>query len=152
MTQLETTAAAARSFLDSVVGKAGLALEPTRVQLEEETVVLSLEGEDSELLLTDGARLLYALNHLVNQVFFRRGRPVNFVLDCQNYRQIRAYELELMARKAAERAQALRQKVALQPMTSSERRIIHLTLAEDETVRTESEGSGSHRRVLIVPA
>ena len=139
-------------FLQGVVRSLDLDLE-MEIQAGDGEISVEFFGDDSEMLLTENARLLYALNHLVNQIFFRRCRErLSFVLDCNRYRKDRISELELMARKAAEQARVSRRKISLQPMPSSERRIIHLALAEEPGIRTESEGSGWRRRVLIVPA
>lgn len=111
-----------------------------------------IEGEDEEQMLMDGASLLYAFNHLINQIYFRRlGRGRNIVIDCLNYRSDRELELLLMADKAAEQALATGRKLVLQPMNSAERRIIHMRLAEEDGIRTESEGTGLNRRVSILP-
>ena len=119
---------------------------------EEDGIRMKLTGPDENLVLADNARLLYALNHLINQIFYRKSREGhNFFLDCSNYRAERALELELLAEKAAEKAMVSGSKVSLQPMPASERRIIHLSLAEKPGVRTQSEGSGRYRRVLIAP-
>jgi len=126
-----------------------------QVDLKEEgdDIHFDLEGDDSEMLLMDGASLLYAFNHLINQIYFRRlGRGRNIVLDCMSYRSERELELVLMADKAAEQARTTGRKLVLQPMNSAERRIIHLRLAEEEGVRTESEGFGQNRRISILPA
>ncbi len=116
-------------------------------------IFFDLKGNDSEALLTDGASLLYAFNHLVNQIYFRRlGRGRNVVLDCLNYRADKELELTLMADKAAEQTRITGRKLVLQPMNSAERRIIHLRLAEKDGIRTESEGFGQNRRISILPA
>lgn len=115
-------------------------------------IQFDLRGKDSEMLLTDGASLLYAFNYLLNQIYFRRlGRGRNIVFDCMNYRSDRELELELMADVAAEQARTTRRKLVLQPMNAAERRIIHMRLAEKEGVRTESEGFGQNRRISILP-
>lgn len=153
MEKLGTVEIAERAgeFVGGLVDQCGLELE-TEVSVEEETIRIELTGEDSELVLGDSARLLYAINHLVNQIFYRQARNgCNFILDCEHYRGDRAAELELMARKAAERVRLTGHSVVLQPMPSSERRIIHLTLADEPGIRTESEGSGRYRHVQIVP-
>jgi len=116
-------------------------------------ISFDLNGNDSESLLADGASLLYAFNHLINQIYFRRlGRGRNVVLDCLNYRADKELELTLMADKAAEQARTTGRKLVLQPMNSAERRIIHLRLAEKDGIRTESEGFGQNRRISILPA
>jgi spoIIIJ-associated protein len=150
---IEEVAVKAEEFLGELIRRCNLHLR-TRANVEEEDCVrIELLGEDAGLVLADSARLLYAMNHLVNQIFYRQARGnYSFLVDCGNYRSDRTAELELLARKAAEKAQSSRATVSLQPMPSSERRIIHLALAEESGVRTESEGSGRFRRVLIVPA
>lgn len=139
-------------FVQTVVNDCGLDLAAT-VELEGNCIRVDVSGEDEEYLFADGARLLYALNHLVNQAFFRHCRSdCSFLVDSSNYRGDRTVELELMAKKAAERVRASGVKVVLQPMPSTERRVIHLALAGAEGVRTLSEGTGRYRRVLIIPA
>ncbi|MEJ2077311.1 MAG: R3H domain-containing nucleic acid-binding protein [Acidobacteriota bacterium] len=154
MEKLDTTEVAERAgeFVEEVIERSGLDLDARVNVEEEETIRIELNGEDSELVLADSARLLYAINHLVNQIFYRQARNgCSFILDCEHYRGDRAAELELMARKAAERVRLTGKSVILQPMPSSERRIIHLALAEEPGIRTESEGSGRYRHVQIVP-
>ena len=65
---------------------------------------------------------------------------------------MREQELKLMAEKAAERVRASRTAFVFDPMTPSERRIIHVTLSDDESVRTESVGNGLERKVRVLPA
>ena len=116
-------------------------------------VTVELTGEDSELVLADNARLLYAINHLLNQIYFRRSQEgCTFLVDCKGYRSSRQLELELLARKAAERVRVSGRELELQAMPASERRIVHLALSEEDGARTESEGGGPHRRVVIQPA
>jgi len=142
----------ATQFVENLIRGMGLELEVS-AESNEEGIRLELRGEDRGLLLANNARLLYALNHLVNQIYYRQSKDgCNFLLDCNNYRDDRAVELRLMAIKAAEKVRISGMKVTMQPMPSSERRIIHLTLADTEDVTTQSEGGGRYRRVLIVPA
>lgn len=149
---LEVLSERTEGFVLELIELSGLDLEVNAV-VEDELIAIELAGEDEPLLLADNARLLYAFNHLVNQVFYRRaGRECSFLVDCGNYRSERVAELELLAQKAAEKVRISGTKVILQPMPSGERRIIHLALADEPDVRTESEGSGRYRRVQIVPA
>jgi spoIIIJ-associated protein len=147
----EELADQANDFVQDLVGRAQLDLK-TETEVQDNAIRINLGGRDSELLLTDNARLLYSINHLVNQIFYRRSKDrCNFVVDCNSYRADRTAELELLARKAAEKVRTSRTRISLQPMPSSERRIIHLTLADDAYVSTQSEGSGRFRKVLIFP-
>ena len=74
------------------------------------------------------------------------------VFDSGNYRALREQELRLMAEKAAERVRSSHSAFTFDPMSPSERRIIHLALVNDRTVRTESVGDGADRKVKVVPA
>ncbi len=140
-----------QEFVEGILREADLKLSCQCV-MNENTLTVELDGEDGGLVLRENARLLYALNHLVNQVFFRKaGGRISFVVDCDDYRGTRVMELQLLARKAAERVRYTIQPYRLQAMPAGERRIIHLALAEEPGVRTESEGSGLYRRVVISP-
>jgi len=141
-----------KALLDSLLKASSLEI---RVSLKEAGTDLhfDLDGNDCDILLEDGASLLYAFNHLVNQIFYRRlGKGRNIVLDCLRYRAERELELVLMAEKAAEQARTTGRKLVLQPMNAAERRIIHLRLADEKGIRTESEGFGQNRRISIFPA
>ena len=76
MEKLDTTEVAERAgeFVEEVIERSGLDLDARVSVEEEETIRIELNGEDSELVLADSARLLYAINHLVNQIFYRQDR------------------------------------------------------------------------------
>ena len=61
-------------------------------------------------------------------------------------------ELELLAKKAAEKVKTSQRPFPLQPMPANERRIVHMALVSDPQVRTESQGFGDNRRVIISPS
>jgi spoIIIJ-associated protein len=73
-------------------------------------------------------------------------------IDCGGYRALRFEELRMTARVAAERVQTSRQPFRLNPMSSRERRIVHVALKDMPGVRTESVGTGDERQVVIHPA
>lgn len=136
-------------FLERVLGPLMLQIH-FNCHLERGVMHVDLQGEDSEWLLTDNARLLYAINHLLNQIYYRRSQErCSFLVDCNGYRSSRELELRLLARKAAQEVRASGRPLELQPMPAGERRIIHLTLSEEVGVRTASEGGGQWRRVVI---
>jgi spoIIIJ-associated protein len=72
-------------------------------------------------------------------------------IDCGGYRALRFEELRMTAKVAAERVQTTKQPFRLNPMTSRERRIVHLALKDMPGVRTESVGMGEQRQVVIHP-
>ena len=155
------TADALREFLQTMVRASGLELHLTVRAAEpsasgqdgEPEVFADLDGKDKELLLARGGEVLKALEHLAFRAL--RLEPAfheRIHLDCGGYRALRFEELRMTARVAAERVQVSRQPFHLNPMSSRERRIVHLALKDFPGVRTESIGAGEERQVVIHPA
>jgi len=152
---------ALRNFLADTIRASGFQLTLQVTILREETspsegeaeVFADLDGPDKELLLERGGEVLKSLEHLAHRVLQLEPQWHEKVrIDCAGYRALRFEELRMTARAAAERVLATRQPFELNPMSSRERRIVHLALKEFPGVRTESIGSGELRQVVIHPA
>jgi spoIIIJ-associated protein len=151
------TREALRRFLEEIVRTSRLEL---KVQVRampsgedgDAEVLADLDGRDKEILLERGADVLKAIEHLAFKAL--RLEPAwheKIHIDCGGYRALRFEELRMTARVAAERVQASRQPFRLNPMSSRERRIVHLALKDMPGVRTESIGTGDERQVVIHP-
>lgn len=115
-------------------------------------IVVTLDGADADLLLQRGGELLEALEHIcIEYLQLPTAERHQIAFDCQDYNTLRLDELRLTAATAAENVERTGRPFALNPMNSRERRIIHLALAENPAVRTESEGDGPRRKVVIYP-
>jgi len=111
---------------------------------------LEIEGADSALLLNEGGELLEAFQHLVNQAFGRSlPQGERIICDVENFRATREAELRAMARHAAQRVRMTGIAFTFGPMNSNERRVIHLALATEEDLHTESVGEGDARRLKV---
>jgi len=152
---------ALRHFLEEVIRASGLqlrvtvhAVSTTDAPLEGDAEVLAdLDGADQTVLLERNAEVLKAIEHLAFKAL--RLEPAfheRIHIDCGGYRALRFEELRMTARVAAERVQSSRQPFRLNPMSSRERRIVHLALKDIPSVRTESVGMGEERQVVIHPA
>jgi spoIIIJ-associated protein len=97
---------------------------------------------------------LAALQHLVRAVANKKlGQNfVNFIVDVNNYRANRLNLLKEMALSFAKEVAENHQTETLEPMSAYERRIIHVTLSDYPGVKTESQGEGEERRIVIKPA
>jgi spoIIIJ-associated protein len=116
------------------------------------TLWVSLEGRDAASLVGSRARNLHALQYLFRSLIYHKcDGDYNVVVDADGYRKRRRKSLESLAEQKAERAVALGTTVRLRPMPAHERRIIHLTLRNDDRVTTESVGKGRDRAVTIIP-
>jgi spoIIIJ-associated protein len=110
------------------------------------------DGQDVDILLGRGGELLDAIEHLAAKVLRLHSDEQGLIaFDSHNYRGDRAIELRLMAETAAERVEQSGQKFEMSPMNSRDRRLVHLALKGHAGVRTESDGAGSHRRIVIFP-
>jgi spoIIIJ-associated protein len=157
----KATADALRRFLEEIIRASGLELKATVHFLApdvsagegEAEVAADLDGKDREILLDRGAEVLKAFEHLALRAL--RLVPAfheKIHIDCGGYRALHFEELRMTARVAAERVQTSRQPLRLNPMSSRERRIVHLALKDMAGVRTESVGLGENRQVVIHPA
>jgi spoIIIJ-associated protein len=136
-------------FLNSIFSSTRLDLHAAAVE-SEDGCLLNLDGGDDSLLRSEGGELLHALEHLVNQA---HGRSLphgkRFVCDVGDFRASRDAELRTMAKLAAERVRSSRVPFTFAPMDASERRAIHLALADEADLHTESVGEGNARRLKV---
>ncbi|MCS7315678.1 MAG: R3H domain-containing nucleic acid-binding protein [Bryobacterales bacterium] len=120
---------------------------------ESPDVLVKFSGPDVELLLENRAELLLALEHLTIQMLRLPSEDHERIcFDANDYRLLRIEELRLSASAAAERVRRSGRPYQFSPMTSRERRIIHLALRDEPGVRSESQGVGPARRVVVYPA
>ena len=113
---------------------------------------VELSGPDEDELFEDRGRLLLAVQHLLpRMVRGLTGGAVACKVDSDNFHEVRAEQLRVIAQDAASEVRRERRMQTLEPMSPDERRIVHLTLADDPAVETESHGSGLFKRVAIRP-
>ncbi len=148
-----------KEFLDRTLRTAGLDLTPTiesgvNVHTEFETpdIMVRFDGPDVDILLSNKGELLLALE-LLTQEALRMSQEdhARLCFDANDYRVLRIQELRMSAQTAAERVKKTGQPFFFNPMNSRERRILHLALREESTLRSESVGSGGFRQVCVLP-
>lgn len=118
------------------------------------TVLVDIHGGDAGRLIGKGGRTLAALEFLTNAVVNKVDdvEPVRVSVDVGGYKRRRDERLRQVAQRAAARARKSGTPVELEPMSAAERRIVHVELADDPTVESESTGEGRDRRVVIYPS
>jgi len=115
-------------------------------------VMAVVDGESMGALIGRRGETLQAFQFISQLLVNRRvGHWTRVLLDIEGYRSRRERYLKDTALRAAEKAMRYRESIELDPMIPSERRIVHLTLAEHESVTTHSEGEGDSRRVIVEP-
>jgi Predicted RNA-binding protein len=139
----------AEQLLNSIFDGVGFDLRASAGE-SESGCLLAIDGDDSELLLSQGGELLDALQQILNQALGRalpKGQRI--ICDARNYRAAREAELRAMALHAAKQVRDTSAAFVFGPMDGSERRVIHLSLAEEGDLQTESIGEGTARRLRV---
>lgn len=116
-------------------------------------VALEVEGEDLGVLIGRRGDSLDALQYILNMMVQKQvGLWPNIQVDVAGYRRRRTETLEVLARRMARRVAETQQPFTFEPMHARERRVLHLSVQEDDRVVSESTGEGEDRRVVIYPA
>jgi spoIIIJ-associated protein len=158
---IDTVRPKLESFLNGSLRRAGFHLNHEIVQandnrhpdFENPEILVKFSGEDVDLLLANRGELLLALEQLAMEMLRMPAEDHSLLcFDAQDYRMLRIEELRLSAMTAAEKVKRTRVPFRFNPMTSRERRIIHLALRNEADVRSESAGMGPSRQVVIYPA
>jgi spoIIIJ-associated protein len=139
----------AEKFLADVVTDMGLDL---RVSSEwtDEGCLLNLSGDDAHLALAENGELLDAFEVVLFQTLGRElERQHRFVVDADGFRQTRKAELHAMAKFAAGHVRKNGLPFTFGVLNSTERRIIHMSLQQEEDLLTESVGDGRDRRLQV---
>src|SRR6201996_8515150 len=147
-------------FLNPLLQRAGFDLsfdlespENPYPEVENPEVTVQFSGEDVDLLLANRAELLLALEHLSMEALHLPAEDHSLVsFDANDYRLLRVEELRMSALAAADKVKRTQVPFHFNPMTSRERRIIHLALRDEKELRSESVGVGPGRSVVVIPA
>jgi spoIIIJ-associated protein len=145
-----------KSLLDRMGIQAAIDIEYPQVAVNEEgeanPVVFNITGDDLGVLIGRRGQTLDALQYLMRLIISRQAKSkIPITIDVENYRQKRYEDLRTLALNVADQVKAKRTSCRLEPMPAFERRIIHLTLANDPEVTTESIGEGEARKVVVMP-
>jgi spoIIIJ-associated protein len=137
------------AFVQDVVTAMGLGLTATLEETPEATRI-NLEGEDGGVLIRRGGEGLQALQHVVATTFRRQlGDDNRIVIDCNGFRRDKDAELRQMAQFIAGKARSSGMPQEMGPLNPYERRIVHLAVAQDPDVTSESIGDAFMKTVII---
>jgi spoIIIJ-associated protein len=115
-------------------------------------VVLNIVGEDAGSLIGRRGQTLDAIQYLVRLITAKQNRPrTPVMIDIQEYKKRHYEDLRTMALNVASQVKTHKSSIRLEPMSAFERRIVHMALAKDPEVTTESIGEGEMRKVVVYP-
>jgi spoIIIJ-associated protein len=119
----------------------------------DDTIILSIVGDDSGLLIGRRGQNLDALQYILNKAINKSDSERKMiVVDSEEYRKRREESLLGMAERIREKVKKTQKPLSLSHMNAHDRRIIHLALQEDEALVTKSRGEGEYRKVIVLPA
>jgi len=139
----------AKKTLQDLLGLLGIEAG-VELREEPERILLNIQGDGSGLLIGRKGQTLDALEYLINKIVHKGAEDKKrIVVDTENYRSRREESLARLAHRLADKAKQLGRPVTISPMNAHDRRLIHLALQDDKTLRTRSTGTGLYRKVVI---
>jgi spoIIIJ-associated protein len=115
-------------------------------------IALSIEGDKSGLLIGRRGKTLDALQYIVNKIVNKAlDKKTYVVVDSENYRKRREESLTQQALKMGDKAKKIKKPVSTNLLNPHDRRIVHITLQDDNDLDTKSRGDGLLKKVVIIP-
>jgi spoIIIJ-associated protein len=143
----------AREVVERITGAVGVGGR-TDVSEDDERVTVSCSGRDLALLIGKRGTTIDAVQYLVNSIVRKAvgdgAKPV--LVDAAGYRERRRATLESLAERALDQVRRSGERIELEPMSATERKIVHLRLQAETDIATESEGVEPNRYVVVMPA
>lgn len=115
-------------------------------------ILVDVRGDDLSALIGRHAETLNAFQHVASLIVGKESQQwVQLTIDVEGYRARREKQLRQLARRMADQVTKTGRKMTMEPMPSSERRVVHIELRGDPAVMTESAGEEPYRKVVILP-
>jgi spoIIIJ-associated protein len=122
------------------------------VEAGEDRILFNVEGGNAGVLIGKRGQTLEAIQYLVEKIVNRQSDTrIRIQIDVEGYLNNRRENLKNLARKLSEKAKSTGKPATIGQMNAHDRRIIHLTLKNDQGVRTQSIGDGFYRKLVIFP-
>jgi len=136
--------------LDTLLGLLDIAGK-VEVLSDEIPLALDVKGDDLGILIGRRGQTLASLEYITKLIVARRLNAwLPLRLDVAGYKKRRRESLQGLALYLAEQVKATRRAITMEPMRADERRIVHLTLADNPDVTTQSIGEGESRKVVVL--
>jgi spoIIIJ-associated protein len=146
---MNETCEKAKDFLSELVSEMRFDLDVS-AEWTDEGCVLNLAGHDAHFALAENGEMLDAFEVVLFQAYGRElEREHRFVVDAEGFRQTRKAELHAMARFAGDQVRKNGRPFTFGVLNSTERRVIHLALQQEDDLTTESVGEGRDRRLQV---
>ncbi|MBN1664192.1 MAG: Jag N-terminal domain-containing protein [Deltaproteobacteria bacterium] len=147
----DDTAVRAKTLLEGILTRMDLNF-PVTVEESEDTISLNIEGDGGGLLIGRRGQNLDAIQYIITKALSKSGNDRKIItVDIEEYRQKRESSLVALAEKLGEKVKKSKKAVTVDHMNARDRRIIHMTLQNDEALVTKSRGEGEYKKIIIMP-
>jgi len=137
-------------ILDTLLGLLGVTGK-VEVVSDEIPLALDIKGDDLGILIGRRGQTLACLEYITKLILVGRLKAwLPLTVDVAGYKERRRESLQRLALYLAEQVKSRRRAITMEPMPADERRIVHLTLADNPDVTTQSIGEGESRKVVIL--
>ena len=143
-----------KKIITDLIQKMGFSAQVSVLNSKEnDSIVCNLSTDtDSHFLIGQHGTNLQAIQHIVRLVVRKKiSEKINFILDVNSYKQQRNESIAEQAQSAAKDAITQHRAIIMKPMSTYERRIVHMELSKNPKVYTESVGEGDERKIIIKP-
>ncbi len=142
----------ARELLEGILQRISPEYHVSCIETQEK-IILSIEGDESGLLIGKRGQNLDAFQYILNKAINKIDNEHKMILiDSGKYRKRREEFLLGLAEKIRKKVKKTKKPISLANMNAHDRRIIHMFLQEDKTLVTQSRGEGKYRKIVILPA
>lgn len=141
-----------KKIIEDIFTHTNCTISKYEVSLENGMLWCMIDTPDSRFMIGRDGETLRSLNHLVRKIIEKssgKEEISNVFIDINGYQKKRFDSLKNIAHMMAERAKYFKSNIEVDPMPANERRIIHMFLEGIPDIKTESEGYGPERRVVI---
>jgi spoIIIJ-associated protein len=147
---LEDWVEVARQLMQGLLQRLGIETE-VEGSVKDGDIYLEVKGDDGGILIGKHGRTLEALQIIISRMVNKQiKKPIRIILDVAGYKKRRAGSLEKMAGRLGENVKKTGKEVMIGPFNAHDRRIIHMALKEDLSLKTESLGEGEWKKIKII--
>lgn len=141
----------ARQLMTGLLERIGVKAE-VKGFLGEGDIYLEIQGDREGILIGKHGRTLESLQFLITRMVNKQLKEsVRVILDIDDYRKRRVDILKKMALRLGEKTKSIGHALTIGPFNAHDRRIIHITLQDDPSLKTESFGEGALKKISIIP-
>ena len=141
-----------KNKIENIFTHTGCTISKCEISMDGRIIWCSIDTPDSRFMIGRDGETLRSLNYLVRKMVEKvipEEETSNIFIDVNGYHKKRFDNLKSIAHMMAERARYFKSNISVDPMPAQDRRIIHMFLEGEKDIKTESEGTGPERRVII---